>query len=57
VAHVDDGRRAAPDLDERAREHLPEVLAEVEAALEGDRGDDGQLHLTQQVRYTTARVA
>ena len=36
---------------------LPEVLAEVEAALEGDRGDDGQLHLTQQVRYTTARVA
>ena len=39
------------------RAPCPSVLAEVEAALEGDRGDDGQLHLTQQVRYTTARVA
>ncbi len=36
---------------------LPRVLTEVEAALEGDRGDDGQLHLTQQVRYTVARTA
>ena len=36
---------------------MADVLAEVEAALERDRGDDGRLHLTQQVRYTTARVA
>lgn len=36
---------------------LPGVLAEVEKALDGDRGDDGHLHLTQLVRYTTARVA
>ncbi|WP_404388524.1 class I SAM-dependent methyltransferase [Humibacillus xanthopallidus] len=36
---------------------LPGVLAEIELALDGDRGDDGQLHLTQQVRYTTARAA
>lgn len=35
---------------------MADVLAEVEAALEGDRGDDGQLHLTQQVRYTIART-
>lgn len=33
---------------------LPGVLAEIEAALEPDRGEDGLLHLTQQVRYTTA---
>lgn len=31
---------------------LPEVLNDVEAALEADRGHDGLLHLTQQVRYT-----
>ncbi|WP_256794715.1 class I SAM-dependent methyltransferase [Terrabacter sp. Ter38] len=33
---------------------LPAVLTRIEAALEPDRGDDGRLHLTQQVRYTTA---
>jgi len=33
---------------------LPAVLTRIEAALELDRGDDGLLHLTQQVRYTTA---
>lgn len=33
---------------------MPEVLATIESALEPDRGDDGRLHLTQQIRYTTA---
>ncbi|WP_020143251.1 class I SAM-dependent methyltransferase [Terracoccus sp. 273MFTsu3.1] len=33
---------------------LPAVLTRIESALEPDRGDDGRLHLTQQVRYTTA---
>jgi O-methyltransferase/aklanonic acid methyltransferase len=33
---------------------LPEALTRIEAALEPDRGEDGLLHLTQQVRYTTA---
>lgn len=33
------------------------VFAHVSTVLEGDRGSDGQLHLTQQVRYTTGRVA
>jgi O-methyltransferase/aklanonic acid methyltransferase len=33
---------------------MPEVLTRIEAALEPDRGEDGLLHLTQQVRYTTA---
>ena len=32
---------------------MPEVLARIESALEPDRGEDGLLHLTQQVRYTT----
>lgn len=39
---------AVPDVE------LPAVLSRVESALEPDRGDDGRLHLTQQVRYTTA---
>ena len=33
---------------------LETVLTDVAAALEADRGDDGRLHLTQQVRYTVA---
>ncbi len=33
---------------------LDRALAEITAALEVDRGDDGMLHLTQQVRYTVA---
>lgn len=33
------------------------VFARVAEVLEGDRGTDGQLHLTQQMRYTTGRVA
>lgn len=32
---------------------LSEVLERVETALEADRGEDGLLHLTQQVRYAT----
>jgi len=32
---------------------LPAVLTRIESALEPDRGEDGLLHLTQQVRYTT----
>ena len=32
---------------------LGRALAEITAALEADRGSDGLLHLTQQVRYTT----
>lgn len=32
---------------------LPQVMTEIAAALEEDRRDDDQLHLTQQVRYTT----
>ena len=32
---------------------LPDVLTRIGAALEPDGGEDGQLHLTQQVRYTT----
>lgn len=32
---------------------MPEALADIESALEPARGDDDQLHLTQQVRYTT----
>lgn len=34
-------------------DQLDGVLAEVATALEADRGADGRLHLTQQVRYTT----
>lgn len=34
-------------------DQLDGVLTEVATALEADRGDDGLLHLTQQVRYTT----
>lgn len=34
-----------------------EVLARVGDRLEADRGPDGLLHLVQQVRYTTGRVA
>ena len=33
---------------------LPDVLERVATALEGARGEDGLLHLTQTVRYTTA---
>lgn len=33
---------------------LDTVLTDVTATLEADRGEDGLLHLTQQVRYTTA---
>ncbi len=33
---------------------LPDVLEQVAGALEAARGDDGLLHLTQTVRYTTA---
>lgn len=33
-----------------------EVLARVGERLEADRGPDGRLHLTQQVRHTTGRV-
>ncbi|KRF48662.1 hypothetical protein ASH01_02970 [Terrabacter sp. Soil811] len=33
---------------------LPDAMALIATALEADRGDDDQLHLTQQVRYTTA---
>lgn len=33
------------------------VLAAAAESLEADRADDGLLHLTQQVRYTTGRVA
>lgn len=32
------------------------VLAKVSEVLEDNRGSDGQLHLTQQVRYTSGRV-
>ena len=35
---------------------MADVLAQVEAALEPGRADDGRLHLTQQVRYTIART-
>ena len=31
-----------------------DVLVEIESALEPSRSEDGNLHLTQQVRYTTA---
>lgn len=39
---------AVPDAE------LPGAMARIAAALEPDRGEDDQLHLTQQVRYTTA---
>jgi hypothetical protein len=35
---------------------LPDVLEQVATALEGARGADGMLHLTQTVRYTVAGV-
>ena len=38
---------AVPDVE------LPDAMALIATALEADRGDDDQLHLTQQVRYTT----
>ncbi|GAA2744956.1 class I SAM-dependent methyltransferase [Terrabacter aerolatus] len=39
---------AVPDTE------IPRALADIAAALEPDRRDDDQLHLTQHVRYTTA---
>ncbi|SDB91774.1 Methyltransferase domain-containing protein [Raineyella antarctica] len=35
---------------------LPDILDRAGRILEQDRGEDGLLHLTQQVRYTTART-
>ena len=38
----------------RSEAELRDATARIATALEPNRGEDGQLHLTQQVRYTTA---